>query len=428
MSLKIPEEFWEFKRNLYNFFAESGRRAHVLWRLEGSYGGLQEVSKEIVNPPGGGGEGIWVEPLKLMDYLHFYLWTEESGLISLESYPKDYIKRVGYSEILYQFSPIKYLDIVKRIWVPLDLEAVVIEIELINKIDEDKELKLVAQGKSRLTLGWPRRESGSDSCQYDETQRSVIIHSTARPEWTAIWGSDLEPIAYHLGDFQPYMVGEGKLEEKGTTDPAQGISCLQYNFPLPANGHQKLSFFVAGSGEGEEKARKVYSHALTHKDDLFKEKVDHYTRIFEDTTQIETPDFAFDKTFLWAKIAQEDFKHYDPNIGLCYFAGYPAYNFYFAGDSMRVIRGTTCLGDFEDIKGILRMITSYQATTRTRDQLPGEIWHEMSTTGDTISPNFVTLSMVSLDSRRYLPFSSEDRKKGQFICPKKSAARLRFFL
>ncbi len=158
---------------------------------------------------------------------------------------------------------------------------------------------------------------------------------------------------------------------------------------------------IAGGNAGADQAAEVYRHVQANADELLQERIQHYRAIMEKSVRLVSPDYTLDKAFLWAKAGTEDFKHFDPDMGLCYFAGFPAYNFYFASDTFRILYGAICTGDFEDTREILRMILKYQATEPGPDTLPGEIWHEMSTTGDRISPNFCTLDFPPLAEHFY---------------------------
>ncbi len=50
-------------------FVEAGRRAHVVWCLDGSFSGRTDESTDVVDPPVGGSEAVWVEPWRVADWL-----------------------------------------------------------------------------------------------------------------------------------------------------------------------------------------------------------------------------------------------------------------------------------------------------------------------------------------------------------------------
>ncbi|HID61163.1 MAG TPA: hypothetical protein EYP49_00225 [Anaerolineae bacterium] len=386
------------RRRLDGLYVEAGRRAHIVARLDGSYGGFREVSKEIVNPPGGGGEGVWVEPLRLLDYVHFYIWDEQHGLASVERYCEQYVREVGYSRFVHRFASHPYLEVEKRVWVPRHHAAVVIGLILKNESDRDWHVRLFTECRSHLSLGWPRRDAGRDVHRFDADLQAILALDEAHPDWVAIWGIDRPPVAYCLGTFHPGLLSHGNLSTHGSglSESGRACSCLQHDLLLPAAGEVRLNLVIAGGNKGQDQAVAVYRHVMAHAADLLEERIAHYQALMEDTVRLETPDYALNKAFLWAKAGTEDFKHFDPDFGLCYFAGFPAYNFYFASDSFRILHGAICAGDWDDTREILRMILSYQAQETGADTLPGEIWHEMSTTGDRISPNFCTLDFPPL--------------------------------
>lgn len=400
---RIYPEMQVSRRRLDGLFVEAGRRAHIMGRIDGSYGGFRELSKEIVNPPGGGTEGVWVEPLRLADYVHFYIWDKEGGLAQVERHCEQYVREVGWSRFVHRFASHPSLAVEKRIWAPRHNEAVVIGLSLHNESYLDQDVRLFIDVRSHLSLGWPRRDAGRDAHRFDSDLGAILAMDESHPEWAALWGSDQEPSAYYLGDFHPGLLNDGDLPPSGSgqSEPGQACSCLQYNLSIPAANEAQLNLVIAGGKEGQAHVAGVYQHVLTHASDLFQERVRHYRAIMENNARIETPDYILDKAFMWAKVGTEDFKHFDPDFGLCYFAGFPAYNFYFASDSFRILHGAICMGDFDDTREILRMILKYQAREPGPDTLPGEIWHEMSTTGDRISPNFCTLDFPPLIEHFY---------------------------
>ncbi|HET6486415.1 MAG TPA: NEW3 domain-containing protein [Spirochaetia bacterium] len=387
---ELLPEYFSFNRDLDNLFVESGRQAHVIWRLDGSFGGLRAVSKEIVNPPGGGTEGIWAEPLRLADYVHFHVWDSSAGLTPLERNAKRYTRNLGSSEVFYQFGSHPYLSVLKTVWVPLERPAVIVELDVRNESDGERSVRLFAEYQSHLSIGWPLREGGRNSAGYDAAIPGIVSKDETHPEWAGICTCSHLPAAYHLGDFAPHLIGAGTLPSRagGTREPGPGRSCMQFDLTLPPEQSLRLAFVVCGSPRSEEEARGIATEVTSRLAELREEKRSHYERLFVDTAVLESPSYVVNKAFLWAKLGTEDFKHLDPRLGYLFFAGYPAYNFYFASDSMLILRGSLAIGDFDDARRMLRTIVRYQATERGRDTLPGEIWHEMSTTGDRISPNF----------------------------------------
>lgn len=388
--LHLIREYFSFDRDLDNLFVEAGRQAHVIWRLDGSFGGLRAVSTEIVNPPGGGTEGIWAEPLRLADYVHLHVWDGGGGLTSVERNAKRHSRRVGWTDIDYEFGSHPYLKVRKTVWVPLQQPAVVIEATLTNRSDRQQSLRLFVEFRSHLSIGWPLREGGRNTAAFDPALPGIIAHDELHPQWTALCASSRSPEAWHLGDFAPHLIGAGSLAGRagGTTEPGPGCSCLQFAMTLPPDGGTTVAVVVCGSPQSEEEARTVCREVRSRLAELREQKQRHYADLFARTAVLDSPSYVFNKAFLWAKLGTEDFKHHDPRLGFLFFAGFPAYNFYFASDTMLILRGSFAFGDFEDARGMLRTIVRYQATGSGRDTLPGEIWHEMSTTGDRISPNF----------------------------------------
>ncbi len=297
-------------------------------------------------------------------------------------------------------------------WVPLERPAVVVELDVRNESDVERPVRLFAEFQSHLGIGWPLREGGRNSASFDASIPGIVSKDETHPEWAGICACSRAPAAYHLGDFAPHLIGEGALpsEAGGTQEPVRARSCLQFDLALPPEQSVRLAIVVCGSPRSEAEARGIAAEVSSRSGELREEKRNHYERLFVGTAVLESPSYVVNKAFLWAKLGTEDFKHLDPRLGYLFFAGYPAYNFYFASDSMLILRGSLAIGDFDDARRMLRTIVRYQATEKGRDTLPGEIWHEMSTTGDRISPNFAGFlfpgphgRVPRLDGRRRVP-------------------------
>lgn len=369
--------------SLESYFVEAGRRAHVVWRLDGSYGGLRDASTEIVNPPGGGSEGIWVEPLRVADGLDLAVWEPEAGLVRLERFATEYRREHGVSEISYRLPAAPGLAIAKQVWVPLDEPAVVVDLRLENAADRPVALELYGESRFRLGLGWPR--GWSEAPVLAQIVEGGVVRAANR-YGQAVLVADPPPSARWIGSGPPSH-GEPR-------DPSR--CWWRHEVRLGAREAARLRFVVAAiSGDGPS-AAEVAASVLARGDALLAERIEQRRRCFETAPRLTTPEPVLDQAFALARPALEDFKHVDPKIGLGYFAGFPAYNFYFAGDAFRMLYGACALGDWDDAKEILRTIIRGQRLEDEGDQLAGELWHELSTTGDAISPNFVTLELPSI--------------------------------
>src|SRR4051794_12441138 len=119
----------ETAQSLESNFVESGRRAHIVWRLDGSHGG---------DP----GHGVWIGPLSVLDGLDFAVWRSDSGLLHLERFAAGYRRENGISEITYRLPDPLGLRLKKRVWVPLDEPAVVTELLVENPTPAPIELPL----------------------------------------------------------------------------------------------------------------------------------------------------------------------------------------------------------------------------------------------------------------------------------------------
>ena len=376
-------------------FVEAGRRAHVILRQDGTFSDERERSTEIVNPPGGGSEGIWIEPWRVADGLEVVLDEQP-----LEQLAIGYERQDGVSTIEHRIR--QGLRLAKRIWVPMQLPAVVIELELRNDGREPVLLTLLCATRLRLSLGWPLGTSepptlsaSGDVLRAANSLGQAAIACNPPP---AAWSIDGDRVSWTV-QLRCQPGATTRLRVAVAAGTASREPSWRATHPAgPAASQTRVSparrvMRAAGAADPSDIARK----ALRRADDLLRLRVEYYRRCALSSPRLATPDPTLDRAFAACLPALEDFKHHDPAIGLGYLAGFPAYNFYFAGDAFRMLYGACVLGDWSDMREALRTIIRGQ---RLEDddagQLVGELWHELSTTGHQISPNFVTLELPSM--------------------------------
>jgi len=367
----------------FNLYAIAGKRVHAIWRIDGSFSGLTNAERfTYVNPPGGGEEGIWDLPIKLADHVHAYVWDEEFGKEWVESKCIKFVSKPGYVEHLY-FLPRHRFSIKKTVFVPENEEALVLYLDVTNSTDKPRNLHIFFDCEANLKYAWPEGKPGPDICEFDEQRGAIISYNSVRKEWTAIFGGDIKPARYYLGKFNESLIENGTLayKDSGTSKPSSGRSCLEYHISLKSRETRRIKFIVAGSSNSRKEALKTFDQVSRKTDLFFKEKLSFYDKLITSTTQIESPDFTLNKAFTWAKIAMEMLKLHQPSMGYGYMAGLPFYNRYFTGDSSVAILGELCIGNIEYIKKAMKMILKYQAKTFGPGRLPGELFHELSTTG-----------------------------------------------
>lgn len=297
------------------------------------------------------------------------------------------MRELGYSRFLHAFPQYRYLSVEKRVWVPLHLPAVVFTLLLRSQAEEPRALRLFVEARASLGLGWPRRDVAEQALRFDPDLQAMLAEDAERG-WLVLWGARRPPAEVTSRDSTPArLVGP---EVPAQTSPQnRPTTVLRYDLDLEPQGVQSLDLIVVG-GMGRE-CLGLYREVEGRLEELFRERTAHYRNRALSGVALSTPDPHLNKAFVWAKTSLEDFKHFDPALGLCYFAGFPAYNFYFASDTFRLLPGAIGTGDWEETREIIRMIVRYQAQGQGPDTLPGEIWHEMSTSGERISPNFCTL-------------------------------------
>jgi hypothetical protein len=228
-------------------------------------------------------------------------------------------------------------------------------------VDASGPLTVHARFHTDLRLMWPAGLGGQYSYWDRELHAYVVTESTRRH--AAIVGSPFatdppEQPAHNLPDAPTEMRIPISLETA-----AEGL----------------VPIAIAASDEGLEGARVTYARLLTETESLYRATADHYRRLHEDMTRIDSPDDELDLALEWGKVALDKGFVCNPRLGCGLLAGLgpsgrserPGFGWFFGGDAFLNSWAMTAYGDFETVRESLRFLSK-------RQRADGKMMHELS--------------------------------------------------
>lgn len=362
---------WSKTSNLKHPFYVAGKRVFIQGRQD--------------DTPRDKWDGIWDPPIKLVDYLRIGILRPEEKI----EWSKDCI---GFKvqpecvEHLFSFTTIPTLEILRRTFVPKEIEGALTCFYLINKGDTPLNFKLFLE----ISVNMRPREQDKNPQDYAVTyypNNGVIITRSIWNGWTVVFGSNPIPDCCYPGSFRDELLIDGTLLGKHPDKLSfvPGRSCLEYHFQLSPREEKELIVAVAGSLISEEEAVRTFSELIRNHSLYFEETKQRRTWIIYETINIETPDKNLDKAFNWAKVDLDLLLHEQPGIGLGFFAGLPWFTMFWGRDSGWILPAVDNYGDFESVSRALLTLAKYQATTRGQfcghKFYPGEVPNEIRMDG-----------------------------------------------
>ncbi|HEX8117442.1 MAG TPA: GH116 family glycosyl hydrolase, partial [Pyrinomonadaceae bacterium] len=136
---------------------------------------------------------------------------------------------------------------------------------------------------------------------------------------------------------------------------------------------------IAGSVKGRDEARATYARLLSSARALYEKNVEHYRRLLEETTEVETPDERVNEAFAWAKVGIDKGFVENPLLGRGLVAGFrtageserPGFAWFFGRDALWTALALDSYGDFEGVRTSLDFLKKYQ-------RADGKVPHEIS--------------------------------------------------
>ncbi|MBV9923742.1 MAG: amylo-alpha-1,6-glucosidase [Acidobacteria bacterium] len=298
----------------------------------------------------------WAYPLQILDGFELSF--------RVEGYPLEFkgSDTAALIEVRPEATTITYshaaFTVRQIIYAPLDEAGVVMLLD----VDSALPVAVTARFRPRLKLMWPAA-SATPSLSWDEKQRAYFIYEeTGR--YAGMVGS---PAARDVS-VMPY-------QEEPRDVPAE------FRMEVPASELKSnfIPIVIAGSVKGREEARATYARLLGSARALYEQNVEHYRRLRDETTSVETPDERVNEAFAWAKVGIDKAFVENPLLGLGLVAGFrtageserPGFAWFFGRDALWTALALDAYGDFEGARGALDFLKKYQ-------RADGKIPHEIS--------------------------------------------------
>lgn len=212
-----------------------------------------------------------------------------------------------------------------------------------------------------------------------------------QPMWPAGLGGQY---AYWDKTLKAYILSESSGKNHGilgsrlasgiSYTPAHMLSDIPNEFkieiPDPEAVRGKfIPIGIAGGKGRREDVQKVYQNLLDNPEKFYRENVDHFQRLQENTLRIHTPDPKLNLAFEWAKVAFDNLVVDNPDLGKGLVAGLgpsgtsgrPGFGWFFSGDTYINAFSLISCGDFQTVRETLAFTQKWQRND-------GKMSHELS--------------------------------------------------
>lgn len=211
-----------------------------------------------------------------------------------------------------------------------------------------------------------------------------------KPMWPAALGGQY---SYWDDALKAYVIGEASRKAAALvgsplgltppTQPAHNLPDAPTQFSIAVTpevaARGLVPIIIAASPDGLDAANATYQKLLASPEALYREAADHYRRVREDLTSLDSPDDRLDLALEWGKVALDKGLVCNPHLGCGLIAGLgpsgtserPGFGWYFGGDTFINSWAMTAYGDFATVKQALVFL-------RERQRADGKMMHELS--------------------------------------------------
>lgn len=211
-----------------------------------------------------------------------------------------------------------------------------------------------------------------------------------KPMWPAALGGQY---SYWDDTLKAYVAGEASRKHAALvgspfslTPPEQPAHNLpdapsQFSITITPDTARRglVPIVIAASTEGLEAAKTTYQRLLTRTQEQYISSFNHYRRLRDELTSIDTPDDRLDLALEWGKVALDKGFVCNPHLGCGLIAGLgpsgtserPGFGWFFGGDTFINAWAMTAYGDFDTVKQSLEFL-------RKRQRADGKMMHELS--------------------------------------------------
>ncbi len=298
----------------------------------------------------------WVYPLKLVDDFSLSFRLKDYPLdIEAQDIAVSITVRPEATILTYSHAAFTVREILLA---PIDEPGIVV------LLDVDSVLPMTITGafRPRLRLMWPAGLM-TPNVEWDEKAHVYFLTEESK-RFAGVLGS---PRARDMA-VMPYQ-----------EEPKDVLIRFAMEFPMSAARSGYLPIVMTGSVTGRDEAKSVYDRLLASAADLHARNVDHYRRLQEQTTSIETPDARLDESFAWAKVGIDKGIATNPLLGTGLLAGFrtsgdserPGFGWFFGRDALWTTLALDAYGDFGATRTALDFLKKFQ-------RADGKVPHEIS--------------------------------------------------
>jgi glycogen debranching enzyme len=244
------------------------------------------------------------------------------------------------------------------IFAPVDEQGVIMLLDVQSVLP----LTITGSFRPKLKLMWPAGLM-TGFVGWDERAHLYFTGEESQ-KFFGVVGS---PLARDIS-VQPYQEEPRDVPLRFVIEPSPEIYKSHY-----------IPIVIAGSTEGQTKARETYQRLLTNAPALYEKNVAYYKALNEKTASIVTPDARLNEAFAWAKVGIDKGLATNPMLGTGLLAGFrtsgdserPGFAWYFGRDSMWTALAINAYGDYAAARTAIEFLKKFQ-----RDD--GKIPHEIS--------------------------------------------------
>lgn len=243
------------------------------------------------------------------------------------------------------------------IFTPLEESGIIMLLDVRSVLP----LTITASFRPRLKLMWPAGLM-TGNLSWDDKERAYYIWEETH-RFVGIVGS---PAARDVSQM-PY-------QEEPRDVPVQ----FQMDVPPEILKSHFVPIVIAGSVEGIEKAKETYDRLLGSVEVLYGKNAAYYSKLQNETVQVETPDERLNAAFKWAKVGVDKGFATNPFLGTGMLAGFrtsgeserPGFAWFFGRDALWTTFALNAYGDFQTTRTALEFLKKFQ---REDGKIPHEI-------------------------------------------------------
>ncbi len=345
-------------------FVAAGDKLYMVGHQDGSF---PDIGWHVQGEMG----GIWKHPIKLMDGFVFSIkenGSEESWCLtdahSFANYPFGNKHSFASGE----------LEVERFQFVPDGIEGMVVEFNIKNKGDSDKELTVTFTGMVDLMPVWLSERlnitDGADSAVWNASSQAIDAKDAGN-NWFATFGSSEKVLT---------TAPEGNSctpDHKGKGVDASISSALT----VKSGESAVIQFFIAGSHKSKAKADSTYQMLKADPATLLRKKMTRYDE-FGKRSAISIPDKGIETMYRWMKYNTDWLIRDVDTLGRGLSAGLPDYPWWFGADNCYALQGWLATGRHKEALSTIDLIMKLSMKLNGN----GRIIHETSTNGVTYNP------------------------------------------